>query len=260
MFDKGDLVNYNKYVKTEIYLNIMPLLNDKTKSYSNTYIYSLFQNILSKAKDLYIPSKFLKVDLSVPWITYDLEKRSRQKQRVFNRMKKFKIPANRVKYRVLQKLFKTKLRNARNNYLYNELEPSLDINSKKLFSLLKRLGREQTGINCLLNKHSNLITTPEGKSEILSEQFQSVMHKIENKCNIKNILPSPYKDINITIVTRKGICMLLKELDTSKATGPDKVSNREMVELNNSISDFLVLFFQNILDTDECPHQWKHAL
>ena len=60
-------------------------------------------------------------------------------------------------------------------------------------------------------------------------------------------------------ITKEGVLKLLKNLDTSKATGPDEITARMLKESAEEIAPVLTSLFQQSLDTGTLPDDWLLA-
>ena len=62
------------------------------------------------------------------------------------------------------------------------------------------------------------------------------------------------------VVSTAGVKKLLNNLDTSKASGPDKISSKFLKEVSNEIAPGLTLVMQASLHQSSTPEDWRHAL
>ena len=60
-------------------------------------------------------------------------------------------------------------------------------------------------------------------------------------------------------IHQNGVTNLLKKLNPSKATGPDKIPARLLKEFAEEISPGLTMFFSNSLDQGDLPSDWRLA-
>ena len=72
--------------------------------------------------------------------------------------------------------------------------------------------------------------------------------------------PSPFPDIPQIELTEAGITKLLKDIDPSKSTGPDKLPGRLLKLLAPEISPHLLLMFSASLHQGVVPQNWKQAI
>ena len=77
------------------------------------------------------------------------------------------------------------------------------------------------------------------------------------------VLPTlGYSDIpdmpNVTIDV-DGVTKLLQRINTSKGTGPDLIPMCVLKEAASAIAPYLCFIFQESIDTESVPADWKHA-
>jgi len=60
-------------------------------------------------------------------------------------------------------------------------------------------------------------------------------------------------------VTAFGVQKLLRNLDSKKSVGPDKISYRILIETSEEISPVLTYIFNKSLSTGEIPDDWLIA-
>ena len=113
------------------------------------------------------------------------------------------------------------------------------------------------GVSPLKDK-GKLVSDSKGKAEILIKQFKSVF-TIDKSTTI----PKTNKYIKETIpalyIREKGLEKLLKEVNPSKASGPDGIPNRILKECACQIAPSLTAIFQKSIDTGTLPEDWLNA-
>jgi hypothetical protein len=60
-------------------------------------------------------------------------------------------------------------------------------------------------------------------------------------------------------VTNNGVEKLLKNIDASKATGPDEISARILKEFAPELSPLLTNIFNKSIQEGEVPKDWRQA-
>ena len=99
--------------------------------------------------------------------------------------------------------------------------------------------------------------TNEEKAELFNLFFQSVFNsKISN---VENQFNFEEKDLNRFDISEKEIESILNKLDTSKANGPDDISNLFLKNLSKTISRSLLLLFQTFINKGKFPAYWKQS-
>jgi hypothetical protein len=83
--------------------------------------------------------------------------------------------------------------------------------------------------------------------------FLSVFLRTDRKC-----LRNP--NLNEIIITPEGTSKLLKNLNPTKAIGPDKISPHFLKEVHDEISSMISDLFQSPVNTDTVPTDWGEAI
>ena len=92
----------------------------------------------------------------------------------------------------------------------------------------------------------------------MNEQFQSVFTE-EPTGDVPSLGKSPYKQIGHLNITREGVEKQLKNLNTSKAQGPDGLPPWFLKLGAEELASPLQDLFQCSIDTGEVPQDWKDA-
>ena len=92
-------------------------------------------------------------------------------------------------------------------------------NQKKFWSFVKLNRTENVGIP-VLSDTNGLHITNQAKAEYLNTQFVSVFTSDDGK-HLPDKGLSPYREMDTIQFTQPGIESLLKNIDQTKATGPD---------------------------------------
>ena len=105
-----------------------------------------------------------------------------------------------------------------------------------------------------------LLSDSKDKAQILVEQFQSVFTKHDDTISllpeVKKKARRPIPPLNITV---KGVEKLLKNINTSKANGPDNISNIMLKTCATQIAPALQTIFQRSIDSGKLPTDWLNA-
>ena len=252
LFKKADWNKIRTYLKEEWdirFYNHFPNENTDTN-------WSIFKQVILDAIDLFIPSKQISAKYRPPWLTSEINKMIRKKQRCYNRAKNTNLEKDWTIFRETRKCIQKALKTAHDNYTNKILTEDGD--TKALWRYLKGLKKDTCGIGTL-TKNGISATTPSDKAKLLNAQFSSVF----TKENYKNI-PSPAKRVSPNMtqikVAPEGVKKLLTNLKTKKAMGPDFLPAIVLKECATEISHPLALIIQQSLDTSIVPNDWKEAL
>ena len=114
------------------------------------------------------------------------------------------------------------------------------------------------GISPLQNEKGEHVIDSKEKAEILNSQYNSVF-TTEDLNNIPDLGPSNTNNIRPLEISKTGIEKQLKQLNPSKANGPDELPSRILKETHAEISPFLAKVFQQSYNTGQVPADWKQA-
>ena len=135
-----------------------------------------FTNTLDKLYEECIPSKLIRGKSSLPWITQEIKRLIRKRDRLYTRFKKSRDHDIRTTFQTLRQEIKKKIKDSYQVYLENLLGLTDDDNtcdSKKLFSFLKNSRRDQQGTPPL--KHDGILhSETKTKANLFNQQFKSV--------------------------------------------------------------------------------------
>ena len=104
-------------------------------------------------------------------------------------------------------------------------------------------------------------TDSKAKAEALNNYFQSVFTK-EDQTNISSLDPNTENsipDIPDITFSVEGMCQLLSELDTNKASGPDEIPPFVLKHCADEFSSVLNVIFTKSLSSGILPSDWKKA-
>jgi hypothetical protein len=204
-----------------------------------------------------------------PWVDYATLKLIRRCDRLYKQWKKSGCPRLRSELKSLKRSVQCSLR--RNYWAYTERlfsdtdEERLGSN-KRFWTYIKTQCTEAASVSPL-KVDGKLVTGAKERAEALNSQFQSAFSpKIsctaEEFSDRTDLSPHPpaqsptISDINITV---PGVTKLLKDLDPSKASGPDGISPRILKELADELSPAMTLLFRCSLATGVVPADWRTA-
>ena len=108
-------------------------------------------------------------------------------------------------------------------------------------------------------KNNTCYTDNQAKAEILSSQFSSVFTR-DGGSTLPDLGTSPYPDISTIEISTSGIVKLLKELDPSRSSGPDKIPLKLLKLSADEVSPCLQLLFSASLHQGIVPADWKKAI
>jgi hypothetical protein len=217
-------------------------------------IWDIFKTELIGYLDKHIPSKLIRSKSHLPWINHNIRKIFKKKTRLYHQAKTNKW----TNYKHFQKECKSQVRKAEWNYINDTMMEGLqNNNSKPFWKYVKSRKQDHIGVSPL-KSNGQLVNDSKGKADILINQFKSVFTREENKT-----LPKTTKHISRSIpdleIRSEGIEKLLKNINPSKASGPDNIPNRILKECAKQLAPGLTRIYQKSIDTGTLPRDWLNA-
>ena len=219
--------------------------------------WNILKSKLDNWIDKYIPTKRTKSSRHLPWITRDIKKQMRRRDKLYRRARANNSPTLWGTYNKQRNYVQNIVQDSHNNYV-SGLGKSLKTGeSKKFYSYIKQKRTETMGVPVLFSNDRYHVTDVD-KAEALNKQFQSVfVHEASN--DIPDLGPSQYPNIGTLTFTRNGVAKLLQGLKPNKASGPDDMPARVLKELAYSITDIVTFLFQQSYNCGRVPSDWLHA-
>ena len=222
---------------------------------------------LNRLSTLYIPSRLSKLRMDLPWITHEIVKKIRKRDKLYSKIKKStnKDPKIVTKFKQLKTNLQKQIRHSYWSYLESIIftDNSNEGQKKKFYSFIKHNKTDSSGI-APLNDNGQIHSDPVQKANILNKQFESVFSRpqplsLTQLAHSANTILShpPMPPINITVT---GVEKLLNGLNPHKAAGPDELSPKILKELHSELAPVLTKIFNQSLKTGIVPDDWKHAV
>ena len=211
-----------------------------------------------------VPSKFTKKRTDQPWLSRELKRRCRRKQRLYNKWKKMKsknksCAAARENYKKIHQETNTLLSKARNQYINNILTEGLENKTQKPFwRYIKSQRTESTGV-APLKESGQLHSESSKKASILANQFRSVFTVDDDEAADTFLEGPSYPPMDDITIDEAGVVKLLKGVDPSKASGPDQIPCKLLCELHVELAPVFTILFQTSYDSGSIPSVWKAA-
>ena len=130
-----------------------------------------FHNKLTELIDLYISKKISRKRCTSPWITLELRRLMRKRNRLFKKYKTFHSPMYLDHYKSLKHQIQREVRRLHSNYINSIITP-LGIHNKKFWSYIKNLKKDTCNIPSLFVNGSEVLEN-QAKTEVFNDHFQS---------------------------------------------------------------------------------------
>ena len=195
-----------------------------TKSVDENWTF--FKDTIRDAMAQYIPSKMSKTKQSHPWITSEIKRQMRKRDKLYCKAKKTKLRDIWTKYTHQRNKVTNMMTSSYDNYMANIIGSSLEPggNQKRFWSFIRSQRKEMSGIPAL-EAEGEIYSTDRGKAQALNAQCVSVFTQPDST-SLPDKGPSLYQDIPALDIGLQGIVKQLARLKVNKAGGPDDVPAR----------------------------------
>jgi hypothetical protein len=204
--------------------------------------------------DKNIPSKQIRSNNKLPWFNKKIKRMLKKKQSLYNQAKRTTKWSN---YRFFQKEWRKQIRKDEWNYINNAITEGMKNNNSKPFWKYVKSRKQDNIIVVPLKEKGKLgVSHSKEKAQILIKQFSSVFTRgsvgnlPEIHINLKSTIPS------IKIKT-EGVEKLLRNINPSKASGPDNIPNRTLKQCAKQLAPSLAIIFQSSIDTGQKTVQMR---
>ena len=246
-------------------------IDSKKDTASANDLWLIFSKAIQEGTKKFIPHKKAKRKDNLPWVTREIQKLIKRKNRLHYKKRSTKnFNRSSQNFRALEKkisetnkIVQKKMRHAYWEYIDSLITPSdTDDNEysgmKRFWSFIKHRRKDANGV-APLKVNGTTTSTPKGKADILNQQFESVFTH-ETPIG-DDFLPqvSPHKTMEDIHFTTNGIEKLLKNLKVHKAAGPDAITPRILKELSPVVARILTIIYTRSYETGEAPDDWKRA-
>ncbi len=219
-------------------------------------MWSELQTHLADIQEAHIPTTTTRTKFHQPWISPQLRRLARRKQRAWKKAKESGDVRDQERYNKIKQETKKTNRNTYKAYVNNMISDDKD--TKQLWKYIKSRKTDTTGV-APLSTSGISFSDSKAKSDILNEQFCSVFTE-EDLSNIPSLDQCQCPAMPDIVVTEAGVTSLLKKINPKKACGPDNIPGRLLQLLSQELSPIITLLFNRSLQTGEIPRIWKHAL
>ena len=200
-----------------------------------------------------VPMKKKKSDRAPPWLDGEVKRAIREKRKAWNKWKRMGGEEEKKAYKMWETKTKKLIRNKKNT-LERQIAKDSKLNPKRFFSFINSARRSRSSIGPL-KKDGARVTDPKDQAELMNDYFQSVFTRT-------NIPPPAKESTGMTVlsdieVTTGKIIDAIERTREYSAPGPDKITNKILVELKSEIALPLAVLFRKSLDESHIPDEWR---
>ena len=223
LFGKADMCA----LKAELMDFQSEFLENHPASQSVEESWNLFKNKTNELMDKHIPSKMTSTKHSNPWITQEVRRMSKKKQRLYNKAKVTNKPDDWKHFKEYQKATQKQIRQNYWSFQSNMFDEN-DKSNKAFWKFIKAKKLDSTNASSLKDG-TKVVFSSKGKAACFNEQFRSVF-TCEDATTIPDMGTSAYPVADHINISCDGVLKLLMDLKTNKATGPDAISARFLIK------------------------------
>ena len=272
LYDRGDWEGFKQHVRE---FNIRM---EQTEYTDTNALWKDIKGIIDEGIGKFIPHKLARGRNSLPWMSSEVRKMVRKKNRLYTKMKRSGNAKDKDAYRKVKASVQKKMRQSYWGYVENIVQEedtdSRKTGNKKFWTYIKSCKQDTTGIAPLLGDDGKLAEDGRGKAEILNTQFTSVFSKL-SPCTLTQMAGKAVRNLNIhsvpdqhlsphptmpdLLITTKGVDKLLANLKPHKAAGPDSIKPRVLKELHVELAPVFTKLFSKSLQEGKMPDDWRKA-
>ena len=252
LYQKGD---YESMRKDAFEFAKENYFNGFTDTRSVQENFNLITSFIQDSADRHIPSKTSRTVSSVPWITSEIRRKIRRRNKTHAKAKKTGSQKLRSKFETLRR----KLRMRKQHDLYvNNLVGDVKAKPRDFYRYINSQKKDNQDIPPFKRRGGAGITASEiEQAEEFNGQFTDVFNNSDHIEVPFLSRSAPFMDD--IVVSNEGVTKLLKGLNPSKALGPDELHPRVLKELTTELGPVFAHLFQKSLDTGEIPKEWSLA-
>ena len=183
--------------------------------------FDLITSFIQESAEKHIPSKTSRSTSSVPWITPEIRRKIRRRNKTHAKAKKTGSSKLRTKFESLRKEIKADVKKQHDLYV-NNLVGDIKANPRDFYRYINSQKKDTQGIPPLKRRNgSGLAESELEQAEEFNGQFTDVFNKSEHtQVPLPNRSAPFLKEIH---VSAEGVTKLLTGLNPSKALGPDEL-------------------------------------
>lgn len=220
--------------------------------------WTVLRDVIINAANSHIPSKTIRPNKDLPWMTTNIKRQIRRRKRVYNRAKRTGKPEDWQTFRSLRNHIRRELDKAQNTYIQGILNmDNLKSAPKRFWSFVAAKKKDTVGIPPLTTPNG-LACSAKRKAETLNAQYSSVFTR-EDTSSIPAMQTPRIPKMEDIEVDETGVLKLLINLDPYKSCGPDRVPVRIMKECAQEIAPLLTMIFNQSVHTGDLPCDWLSA-
>lgn len=253
MYERGDYES----ISHELSVYFPNFLNLSVES-NVDHLWETFKQKIKVLVNSYIPFRIYKGNKRhKPWITFPIRQQIKRKRRAFKKYRTNQSDSARQKLEEISRDLKRNIQEKKLAF-YDSFQDKLKNDPKEFWKFVKVNKKEDTSVPGLL-QNGNLVDSDIAKAEYFNSYFKSVfsppapsyVRPLADRTTGMDMA-----EVNIVV---DGIKALLRDIDMSKAYGPDELSPVIFRNCKEEIAEYLQVIFTKSLNTGLVPTDWKRA-
>ena len=219
-------------------------------------------NVITENTWKFIPSKNVNVSSTEPpWLTCEIKKKIRRRKRLYRKAQKSNDVTHWSNFRsarneVIAIIRQSKVQNFER--LSSQLK-SETLSSRGWWKTLKSLmcSQSSTSIHPLYDTSSDtLLIEEDDKANLLNSYFAN-QSRIDDSLSFIHDENEEIANNSFDSIMQSEVLDVLKTLKRGKASGPDGINNRILIEAARQLAPHLCDLFNQSLNTSSVPSSWK---
>jgi len=217
-----------------------------------------------QSADANIPNRIITVRKdNPPWLTSNIKKCIRRKNRLHRRAKRSNIPGHWAQFRLARNKCNKLITNAKASY-YSSISEKMNSEksgSKNWWNLVKRLVGNSDNSRSIppIEFDGELVFNDITKSDLFNDFFCAQTQLDDTQHSPPDIPNIQTDGLEQIVITENEVEDMLKILDTTKATGADMINPRFLKEASSILKYPLCKLFNLSLTSCCFPSEWKAA-
>ena len=255
LYQKGD---YESMRKDTLEFAKEKYFNGHSDTRSVQENFDLLTSFIQDSADKHIPSKTSRSVSSIPWITPEIRRKIRRKNKTHAKAKKTGSSKLQSKFETLRREIKADVRKQHDLYV-NNLVGDVKANPRDFYRYINSQKKDTQGIPPLKRKNGKGVAQSDlEKAEEFNGQFTDVFSK--NEHTQVPLLDRSAPFMNDIAVSKDGVIKLLKGLNPSKALGPDELHPRVLKELATELGPVFAHLASYIVCSNIMAHLDEYKL
>ena len=218
---------------------------------------NLWTSKLLELINRFIPSYKIKNINSPPWIDGDVIHMSNKKETAHRKALRCDTPEAWSRYKVLRNKLKNLVNSKYNNFI-KESSQDISINSKHFWSLLQAKTKSKN-IPEKVYFDTSYAHTPIRKAFLFNRFFHANFTLPKDTSHLPQINEFANPNLESCQISIAETRLIIDNIDTNKASGPDDISGRILKEYSREISPSPTVLFNLSLTLGKLPENWKLA-